>query len=91
MKNKLVSAVCVGLTVLTNNSFGQDENSESQFDEINTPVKSEKQQFSLSDLFSNLNIGKQQKTQKNVREKEKKDYFAEDFQAFEEDDPWDMQ
>ena len=62
-----------------------------QFEEINQPVPQQKEFFSLDDLFSNLSITKQQKTQKKVSVKEKKDYFAEDFQAFAEDDPWDIQ
>ena len=56
--------------------------------DLNQPENQTKELFSLNDLFSNLNSfgGKQKKTVN-----EGKDYFAEDPQAFAEDDPWDAQ
>ena len=88
MKNKLILCLCFFSCVCILNVFGDSD--EKQFDEMDTPKNSskQKQSFLLSDLFANFNNNQQQRSKKVV--KEKKDYFAEDFQAFAEDDPWDM-
>ena len=96
MKNKLISSACVfglifsafGGPMTMNEGNGNKEDKKLQFEEINQPEYQPKEFFSLNDLFSNLNsFGRNQKKTLN----EKKDYFAEDPQAFAEDDPWDAQ
>ena len=95
MKNRLISSVCICSGILVFNALGADQENDVQFDELSTPVDSVKQtkQFSLSDLFSSLSPSKKQKSTKTktVSEKQKQDYFAEDLQAFAEDDPWEIQ
>ena len=90
MKNKLISSACVFGLIFS--AFGGDKGNKVdkklQFEEINQPENQPKEFFSLNDLFSDLNsFGRNQKKTVN----EKKDYFAEDPQAFAEDDPWDAQ
>lgn len=88
MKNKLISLGCSFGLIFS--AFGKETRNTNKvhFEEINHPAEQQKEFFSLNDLFSNLNTtNKKQKKTVN----EKKDYFAEDFQAFAEDDPWDNQ
>ncbi len=84
--NKIIVAICGFSCGLLFNVWGQEDN-ESELEEINAPEKT-KQNFSLSDLFSNFNVHAKQKTESKAK-KEKRDCFAEDRQAFAEDDPWD--
>lgn|GEM_PF-5113024 len=88
MKNKLISLVCSFGLIFS--AFGKETRNANklQFEEINQPEEQQKEYFSLSDLFSNLNSTHREQ-KKTV--KAPKDYFAEDFQAFAEDDPWDKQ
>ena len=83
---KLISSVC--FCGLVFNACGNSENDEqeAQFEEINSP-EDQGHIFSLSDLFASASV----KNKKVVKESisTKKDYFAEDTQAFAEDDPWD--